>query len=52
MGSHQRGFGSVRADGRASFGSDNVCLQVVPVAVGREIEIDPERDVEVDEPGR
>ena len=38
-------------DGRAAFPSDNVCLEVVPVAVGREIELDPERDVEV-EPGR
>ena len=39
-------------DGRPAFASDNVCLEVVPVAVGREIELDPERDVEVDEPAR
>jgi hypothetical protein len=37
-------------DGRATFATDNVCLEVVPVAVGREIELDPERDVEVDAP--
>src|SRR5262245_4422448 len=37
-------------DGKAAFASDNVCLEVVPVAVGREIELDPERDVEVDAP--
>ncbi len=39
-------------DGRSAFASDNVCVEVVPVAVGREIEIDPERDVEVEGPER
>jgi hypothetical protein len=39
-------------DGRSAFPSDNVCVEVVPVAVGREIEIDPERDVEVENPGQ
>jgi hypothetical protein len=39
-------------DGRPAFASDSVCLEVVPVAIGREIELDPERDVEVDEPSR
>jgi hypothetical protein len=39
-------------DGRAAFPSDNVCLEVVPVGMGRAIELDPERDVEVDAPAR
>jgi hypothetical protein len=36
-----------RPDGRTGFASDSVCVEVVPVGIGREIELDPERDVEV-----
>jgi hypothetical protein len=36
-------------DGRPAFASDSVCLEVVPVGVGREIELDAEHDVEVDD---
>lgn len=38
------------ADGRPTLGEGDVCMQLVPVGMGRELEIDVEKDVPVEQP--
>jgi len=42
----------VDADGRHSLGPGELCIEVVPIGMGRELEVEVERDVEVETPPR
>jgi hypothetical protein len=42
----------VDADGRQSLGPGELCIEVVPIGVGRELEVEVEHDVEVETPPR
>jgi hypothetical protein len=43
---------SLDADGKATLGSDAVCVEVVPIGMERELELHMERDAPVEVPAR